>query len=59
MEILPVYEYLCEECDRKIEINHKMKDESKKYCSKCGNELEKIISKSSFRLNWLYEEPKR
>lgn len=61
MVTLPVYEYLCEKCGKRIEITHDMKDNKKRFCSSCGERIERIISLSSFKLKWphFHEESKR
>jgi len=42
---MPIYEYLCKNCGKKVEILHKSLEE-KAVCPECGSEkLEKLISK--------------
>ena len=45
---MPVYEYFCDKCEKKVEIMHAMSDESKKIHKECGKELNKVFSASNF-----------
>lgn len=48
---MPIYEYLCDRCNHKLEIIQKISDEPLKFCPECGEEtLRKLISSVSFRL---------
>jgi len=48
---VPIYEYLCDECEHKLEIIQKISDEPMRFCPECGKEsLRKLISPVSFRL---------
>lgn len=47
---MPVYEYQCESCGDVVEAMQKISDPPLKKCEKCGGNLKKIISKTSFRL---------
>ena len=47
---MPIYEYICKECNQKHEALQKISDESLTVCPKCGGELEKIVSLGSFAL---------
>lgn len=47
---MPIYEYDCEKCHETIEKIQKVTDPPLKKCEKCGGELIKLISKSSFKL---------
>jgi putative FmdB family regulatory protein len=49
-EDMPIYEYGCEKCGKKLEILQKSSDAPKTECPDCGGELKKLISNSSFRL---------
>jgi putative FmdB family regulatory protein len=41
---MPTYEYRCKACAFKFERFQRMTDEPVKICSKCGGEVEKLIS---------------
>ena len=47
---MPVYEYKCKKCNKIIEKIQRMSDEPLTICKKCGGELVKLISRSSFKL---------
>jgi len=48
---MPIYEYRCQHCAHELEIMQKMADDPITECPECGqNSLEKLISRSSFRL---------
>ncbi len=42
---MPNYDYLCKKCNNKIEIFHKMSDNSSRSCPKCKSKMEKQIGK--------------
>lgn len=44
---MPRYDYNCKNCDNTEEIHHSMTDETKYSCSKCGKEMQKMISGGS------------
>ena len=46
---MPLYEYQCSECKRKIEVLQKFSDPVLSECSECGGELERILSVPSIR----------
>ena len=46
---MPVYDYMCE-CGHNFAVTQSIKDEPLKVCEKCGGELQKIISGTSFIL---------
>ncbi|MBD3413312.1 MAG: zinc ribbon domain-containing protein [Candidatus Aminicenantes bacterium] len=41
---MPLYEYKCSQCDKKIEIIQKIGDKSPIKCPFCGGKLKKLIS---------------
>ena len=48
---MPIYEYLCDSCNHKLEIIQKISEEPMRFCPECGKEaLRKLISPVSFRL---------
>ncbi len=47
---MPIYEYQCTECSKKIEVMQKMTDDPLKECGSCGGELKKLITSTSFVL---------
>ena len=46
---MPIYEYRCDKCKRKIELFQKISDPPAEKCE-CGGKLRKLISNSSFIL---------
>ncbi len=47
---MPIYEYQCTKCSKKIEVMQKMTDEPLTECGSCGGELKKLITSTSFVL---------
>lgn len=48
---MPIYEYLCDACEHKMEALQKVGDQLLKDCPKCGEAgLRKLISAAAFRL---------
>lgn len=47
---MPIYEYRCLSCGRKIERVQKFSDEPLSVCPECGGSLSKLISSTSFVL---------
>ena len=47
---MPVYEYECLQCNKIIEFQQKINDAPLSSCPECGQEVKKLISKSSFHL---------
>ena len=47
---MPIYEYQCTHCGAVVEVLQRMHDKPLKKCESCGGGLEKLISRSSFRL---------
>ncbi|RUM88087.1 MAG: zinc ribbon domain-containing protein [Thermodesulfatator sp.] len=47
---MPIYEYECESCGKKLEVWQKITDEPLTTCEACGGRLHKLISQSSFIL---------
>ncbi|MEN8262345.1 MAG: FmdB family zinc ribbon protein [Nitrospirota bacterium] len=47
---MPIYEYQCTKCSKKIEVIQKMTDKPLTECGSCGGELKKLITNSSFVL---------
>src|SRR4051812_36345465 len=46
---MPIYEYQCEKCGKKIEVIQKMSDKPLKKHEQCGGSLTKLISASGFQ----------
>ena len=48
---MPIYEYQCDSCGKRIEALQKINDEPLIMCSACGSDsLRKLVSAASFRL---------
>lgn len=47
---MPIYEYKCTSCGHIFEKMQSFNDEPVKTCPKCGGEVKKLISRSSFVL---------
>lgn len=49
---MPIYEYKCKKCGEIYEVVQKIDDKPLKTCKdeKCEGKLEKLISKSSFKI---------
>ncbi len=48
--VMPIYEYECEKCKEVIEALQSASDEPLKTCEKCGGELKKAVTNSTFHL---------
>jgi putative FmdB family regulatory protein len=48
---MPIYEYVCQQCDHHLEALQKLSDEPLKFCPECGEaSLCKQVSAAAFRL---------
>lgn len=47
---MPIYEYVCEQCDNHIELMQKITEEPLKTCPHCKGQVRKMISNTSFVL---------
>lgn len=47
---MPIYEFKCKNCGEVFEVLVMKEGDSPDKCEKCGGELEKLVSLSSFRL---------
>ena len=47
---MPIYEYQCTKCGRKLEVMQKITDEPLKQCPTCKGQLRRLISLTSFQL---------
>lgn len=47
---MPIYQYVCEKCGSHIEVIQKVGDAPLKRCQKCRGKLEKVVSRTSFKL---------
>lgn len=47
---MPTYDYMCGKCEYEFEIKQRISDPPVKTCEKCGGEVTKLISSSTFVL---------
>ena len=47
---MPVYEYQCTKCGRRVELMQKITDESRQTCPSCKGQLRRLMSLTSFQL---------
>ena len=47
---MPLYEYQCRDCGRRLEIIQKFSDDPLTECSECRGTLEKVLSAPAFHL---------
>lgn len=47
---MPIYEYVCEKCDKQMEIMQKITEAPLTVCPNCKGRLRKMISNTSFVL---------
>jgi putative FmdB family regulatory protein len=47
---MPIYEYSCQNCGRRLEVMQKMSDKPLTRCPECKGRLEKLFSQTSFQL---------
>jgi putative FmdB family regulatory protein len=47
---MPLYEYACKSCGKKIELMRSISDDSIVSCPDCKSECQKLISATSFQL---------
>ena len=47
---MPIYEYECRDCGKRLEVIQKFHDRPCESCPQCGGRLHKLISQSSFIL---------
>jgi len=47
---MPIYEYKCSQCAKKLEIIQRVSDPPLQSCPDCSGKLEKLLSQSSFHL---------
>ncbi len=47
---MPIYEYQCTKCGRKVEMMQKITDESLQTCPSCKGRLKRLMSLTSFQL---------
>jgi len=48
---MPIYEYVCQQCDHHLEALQKLSDEPLTFCPECGEaSLRKQVSAAAFRL---------
>ncbi len=47
---MPIYEYECNECEKKLEVVQKFSDPLLTECPECKGQLKKLISNTSFVL---------
>jgi len=46
---MPLYEYCCKSCGKKIEVIQKFTDDPLTVCEECGGKLEKLMSAPAIR----------
>lgn len=46
---MPIYEYECRRCSRRLEIMRRMSDPPLTECPECGGELRKLVSAPAFQ----------
>jgi len=47
---MPIYEYKCKRCGKKLETIQRFSDLPLQKCPECSGKLEKLLSQSSFHL---------
>ena len=47
---MPVYEYECNGCEKVFEVQQRLSEKPLSTCPKCGGQVRKLISMSSFQL---------
>lgn len=47
---MPIYEYQCTSCGRRVELMQKITDESLQTCPSCKGRLKRLMSLTSFQL---------
>ena len=47
---MPIYEYRCKGCKKEFELLQKITDEPLATCPKCGKQVKRLISQTSFTL---------
>jgi putative FmdB family regulatory protein len=47
---MPLYEYSCKSCGKKLELMRSINDQSKVLCPDCKSECQKLVSTTSFQL---------
>jgi putative FmdB family regulatory protein len=47
---MPIYEYQCENCNRRFEVMQRMTEPVLATCEKCGGHVRRLISQTSFVL---------
>jgi putative FmdB family regulatory protein len=47
---MPIYEYQCKACGRRVEVIQKLSDPPLRKCEECSGKLEKLISRAAFQL---------
>ncbi len=46
---MPIYEYQCKECDRRLEALQRLSEPPLTTCPECGGELKKLLSAPAFQ----------
>jgi putative FmdB family regulatory protein len=47
---MPIYEYRCKDCGKEFEVIQQFGDGQLRKCRECSGKLEKLISRTAFRL---------
>lgn len=50
VEIMPIYEYKCTNCDEQFEVTQRITDKPLSTCELCGGQLKRLITNTSFLL---------
>ncbi len=51
VDIMPIYEYECQDCEHRLEVIQKFSDTPLVECPSCGeNTLKKLVSAAAFKL---------
>ena len=49
---MPLYEYICHNCELKFEVQKLMVNRAKADCPQCGQSAEKVMSTTNFTFGW-------
>lgn len=49
---MPIYEYICHDCELKFEVQKLMINRAKADCPQCGQSAEKVMSMTNFTFGW-------
>ena len=46
---MPLYEYKCEKCGKRVEILQRVSDKPYSHCPNCGGDMKKLVSSSAIQ----------